>query len=149
MTQPCIVSNKDFPKISYVMETAILFWPVLLPGGSFVSFHYIYVFYSSRAFIWYITHPCIPCNKDFLKYLMILRRPFCFLAVRPPEGRGISVNQVFGSPIPLPITMQYFRNFDCVQNCYAHSGFPDQLIGVQSWYIDVFSSEGVGSRKTV
>ena len=35
--------------------------------GPITSYHLIYVFYFSIAFIWCITHPCIPRNKDFHK----------------------------------------------------------------------------------
>ena len=104
------------------------FWPVLPPGGSFVFFHYRYLFYSSRAFIWCITHPCIPCNKDLFKISHVTEAAILLWAIYGHQGaespRWI---RFLEAPYPYLSLCQIPEFFYFVQSCYAHWGFPGQL----------------------
>ena len=80
-----------------------VFLLVLPPGGSLVSFHFIYVFYPSIGFIWCITHPCTCSNKDFPKISYVIEATILFLT-------GTATRRLF-CLLSLQISILLFKGF--------------------------------------
>ena len=87
--QPCI--PKDFLITVCEKGGHFVFYQYDHPGGSFVSSHYIKIYYNFQGLSFGISHtPVFYVTKIFLKNHIWRRRPFCFWSVRPPGGSFLS-----------------------------------------------------------